>query len=130
MGSAWSKCSVTCGEGQQHRNARCWRMMAPGFDSTVHDNLCSGQSRPPLVKPCQEARCGPMWETSEWAEVNNILDHHQTAMSDLFYKMSDNYWKGRGRCRSIIMVSYRSMTLRLTDVFKIAVILCVYWDST
>ena len=69
VSSQWSSCSVSCGEGQQYRTVHCWRMMAPGFDSTVHDFLCSSLMKPVLSRSCKEADCGPLWETSEWGEV-------------------------------------------------------------
>lgn len=46
-------------------------MLAPGFDSTVYDDLCesAGLARPMERKACKNKACGPQWELSEWSEV-------------------------------------------------------------
>jgi len=69
--SRWSECSRTCGEGYQYRTVRCWKMLAPGFDSSVYDDLCesAGLARPIERKACKNKACGPQWELSEWSEV-------------------------------------------------------------
>ncbi|NXT11967.1 ATL2 protein, partial [Prunella fulvescens] len=68
--SRWSECSRTCGEGFQYRTVRCWKMLAPGFDSSVYDDLCeaAGLARPMERKACKNKACGPQWELSEWSE--------------------------------------------------------------
>ncbi|CAN0222780.1 unnamed protein product [Bubo scandiacus] len=68
--SRWSECSRTCGEGYQYRTVRCWKMLAPGFDSSVYDDLCesAGLARPMERKACKNKACGPQWELSEWSE--------------------------------------------------------------
>ncbi|XP_027724171.1 ADAMTS-like protein 2 [Vombatus ursinus] len=70
--SRWSECSRTCGEGHQSRTVRCWRMLAPGFDSSVYDELCvaAGLARPLEKKVCRNKACGPQWELSEWSECS------------------------------------------------------------
>ncbi|NXX48976.1 ATL2 protein, partial [Tricholaema leucomelas] len=70
--SRWSECSRTCGEGYQYRTVRCWKMLAPGFDSSVYDDLCesSGLARPMERKACKNKACGPQWELSEWSECS------------------------------------------------------------
>uniref|UniRef100_A0A8C9R5Z7 Si:ch211-267e7.3 n=1 Tax=Scleropages formosus TaxID=113540 RepID=A0A8C9R5Z7_SCLFO len=70
--SRWSECSRTCGEGHQFRTVRCWRMMAPGFDSTVYDELCRAAdlSKPMARKACRSQACGPQWEISAWSECS------------------------------------------------------------
>lgn len=75
VASTWGKCSVTCGEGQHSRNVHCWLMMAPGFDSTVHEYVCSSLKKPTVVKNCRQVECGPVWESSEWSEVRHIVSH-------------------------------------------------------
>lgn len=46
-------------------------MLAPGFDSSVYDDLCeaAGLARPMERKACKNKACGPQWELSEWSEV-------------------------------------------------------------
>uniref|UniRef100_A0A8B9QB90 PLAC domain-containing protein n=1 Tax=Apteryx owenii TaxID=8824 RepID=A0A8B9QB90_APTOW len=70
--SRWSECSRTCGEGYQYRTVRCWKMLAPGFDSSVYDDLCesAGLARPMERKACKNTACGPQWELSEWSECS------------------------------------------------------------
>ncbi|NXU96576.1 ATL2 protein, partial [Cettia cetti] len=70
--SRWSECSRTCGEGFQYRTVRCWRMLAPGLDSSVYDDLCeaAGLARPMERKACKNKACGPQWELSEWSECS------------------------------------------------------------
>ncbi|MGH0160899.1 UNVERIFIED_CONTAM: hypothetical protein FKN15_010407 [Acipenser sinensis] len=70
--SRWSECSRTCGEGYQFRTVRCWKMMAPGFDSSVYDDLCEAAElqRPMERKMCRNKGCGPQWEISEWSECS------------------------------------------------------------
>uniref|UniRef100_A0A8C0VJ02 ADAMTS-like protein 2 n=1 Tax=Cyanistes caeruleus TaxID=156563 RepID=A0A8C0VJ02_CYACU len=70
--SRWSECSRTCGEGFQYRTVRCWKMLAPGFDSSVYDDLCEavGLARPMERKACKNKACGPQWELSEWSECS------------------------------------------------------------
>lgn len=72
--SRWSECSRTCGEGYQYRTVRCWKMLAPGFDSSVYDDLCesAGLARPMERKACKNKACGPQWELSEWSEVGSL----------------------------------------------------------
>uniref|UniRef100_A0A8D2JEU5 PLAC domain-containing protein n=1 Tax=Varanus komodoensis TaxID=61221 RepID=A0A8D2JEU5_VARKO len=70
--SRWSECSRTCSEGSQFRTVRCWKMLAPGFDSSVYDDLCesAGLARPMERKSCKSKACGPQWELSEWSECS------------------------------------------------------------
>nr|XP_009932938.1 PREDICTED: ADAMTS-like protein 2 [Opisthocomus hoazin] len=68
--SSWSECSRTCGEGYQFRIVRCWKMISPGFDSSVYSDLCESAdiTRPDERKVCKNPACGPQWEMSEWSE--------------------------------------------------------------
>ena len=69
--SSWSECSRTCGEGYQFRIVRCWKMLSPGFDSSVYSDLCEAAEavRPEERKTCRGPACGPQWEMSQWSEV-------------------------------------------------------------
>ncbi|XP_033614893.1 ADAMTS-like protein 2 [Fukomys damarensis] len=62
--SSWSECSRTCGEGYQSRIVRCWKMLSPGFDSSVYSDLCEAAEavRPEERKTCRNPACGPQWE--------------------------------------------------------------------
>uniref|UniRef100_A0A8B9LPB9 ADAMTS-like 2 n=1 Tax=Astyanax mexicanus TaxID=7994 RepID=A0A8B9LPB9_ASTMX len=68
--SSWSECSRTCGEGFQFRLVRCWKMIAPGLDSSVYSDLCTDAEleRPPERRLCKSPTCGPQWEVAEWLE--------------------------------------------------------------
>uniref|UniRef100_A0A8C1CWW8 ADAMTS-like 2 n=1 Tax=Cyprinus carpio carpio TaxID=630221 RepID=A0A8C1CWW8_CYPCA len=68
--SSWSECSRTCGEGFQFRLVRCWKMLAPGLDSSVYSDLCieAQLERPPERRACKSPTCGPQWEVAEWSE--------------------------------------------------------------
>ncbi|XP_053549090.1 ADAMTS-like protein 2 [Bombina bombina] len=70
--SGWSECSRTCGQGVQVRSVRCWKMLAPGLDSSVYDEQCEGSQvpKPPQRKVCKNKSCGPQWESSEWSECS------------------------------------------------------------
>ncbi|NWV84930.1 ATL2 protein, partial [Dasyornis broadbenti] len=70
--SSWSECSRTCGEGYQFRIVRCWKMISPGFDSSVYSDLCESAdiARPDERKVCKNPACGPQWEMSEWSECS------------------------------------------------------------
>lgn len=70
--SSWSECSRTCGEGYQFRIVRCWKMLSPGFDSSVYSDLCEAAEavRPEERKTCHSPACGPQWEMSAWSEVS------------------------------------------------------------
>ncbi|XP_060630427.2 ADAMTS-like protein 2 isoform X1 [Anolis sagrei] len=70
--SRWSECSRTCSEGYQYRTVRCWKMLAPGFDSSVYDDMCESieLTRPMERKQCKNKPCGPQWELSEWSECS------------------------------------------------------------
>lgn len=46
--------------------------MAPGFDSSVYDELCLAAElqKPMARKACKSKSCGPQWEISDWSEVS------------------------------------------------------------
>ncbi|XP_051962929.1 ADAMTS-like protein 2 isoform X2 [Xyrauchen texanus] len=68
--SSWSECSRTCGEGFQFRLVRCWKILAPGLDSSVYSDLCTEAQleRPQERRACKSPTCGPQWEVAEWSE--------------------------------------------------------------
>lgn len=68
----WSVCSRSCDLGEQFRSVRCWRMLAPGFDSSVHDYLCPPEETPISTRKCNEIPCGPQWEMSPWSECSSL----------------------------------------------------------
>ncbi|XP_056385973.1 ADAMTS-like protein 2 isoform X2 [Hyla sarda] len=70
--SGWSECSKSCGQGVQVRSVRCWKMLAPGLDSSVYDEQCESAQlpKPPQKKVCKNKPCGPQWEFSDWSECS------------------------------------------------------------
>ncbi|XP_072017601.1 ADAMTS-like protein 2 [Amphiura filiformis] len=67
----WSECSRTCGQGVNFRTIHCWRMIAPGLDSSINNDLCNSTEAPPATKPCKDLEsCGPQWQTSDWSECS------------------------------------------------------------
>ncbi|XP_062938647.1 ADAMTS-like protein 2 [Cynocephalus volans] len=83
--SSWSECSRTCGEGYQSRIVRCWKMLSPGFDSSVYSDLCEATLavRPEERKTCQNPVCGPQWEMSAWSECRAKCGEHSVVTRDI-----------------------------------------------
>uniref|UniRef100_H0VBN1 ADAMTS like 2 n=1 Tax=Cavia porcellus TaxID=10141 RepID=H0VBN1_CAVPO len=83
--SSWSECSRTCGEGYQSRIVRCWKMLSPGFDSSVYSDLCEAAEavRPEERKPCRNPACGPQWEMSEWSECTARCGERSVVTRDI-----------------------------------------------
>ena len=75
LASGWGICSVTCGEGRQFRNIHCWQTLEAGFHSSVHSSLCASLVLPSSVRSCRQIDCGPLWEMSEWSQVNMERAH-------------------------------------------------------
>lgn len=83
--SSWSECSRTCGEGYQSRIVRCWKMLSPGFDSSVYSDLCEAAEavRPEERKTCRNPACGPQWEMSEWSECTARCGERSVVTRDI-----------------------------------------------
>ncbi|KAF6326877.1 ADAMTS like 2 [Rhinolophus ferrumequinum] len=83
--SSWSECSRTCGEGHQFRIVRCWKMLSPGFDSSVYSDLCEAAEavRPEERKTCRNPACGPQWEMSEWSECTAKCGERSVVTRDI-----------------------------------------------
>ncbi|EOB05939.1 ADAMTS-like protein 2, partial [Anas platyrhynchos] len=83
--SSWSECSRTCGEGYQFRIVRCWKMISPGFDSSVYSDLCESAdiTRPDERKVCKNPACGPQWEMSEWSECSARCGERSVVTRDI-----------------------------------------------
>ncbi|KAM8802469.1 LOW QUALITY PROTEIN: ADAMTS-like protein 2 [Rhynchonycteris naso] len=83
--SSWSECSRTCGEGYQFRIVRCWKMLSPGFDSSVYSDLCEAAEavRPEERKTCRNPVCGPQWEMSEWSECTAKCGERSVVTRDI-----------------------------------------------
>ncbi|XP_019495009.1 PREDICTED: ADAMTS-like protein 2 isoform X3 [Hipposideros armiger] len=83
--SSWSECSRTCGEGFQFRIVRCWKMLSPGFDSSVYSDLCEAAEavRPEERKTCRNPACGPQWEMSEWSECTAKCGERSVVTRDI-----------------------------------------------
>ncbi|XP_003822488.3 ADAMTS-like protein 2 isoform X2 [Pan paniscus] len=83
--SSWSECSRTCGEGYQFRVVRCWKMLSPGFDSSVYSDLCEAAEavRPEERKTCRNPACGPQWEMSEWSECTAKCGERSVVTRDI-----------------------------------------------
>ncbi|NXC83344.1 ATL2 protein, partial [Cercotrichas coryphoeus] len=83
--SSWSECSRTCGEGFQFRIVRCWKMISPGFDSSVYSDLCESAdiARPDERKVCKNPACGPQWEMSEWSECSARCGERSVVTRDI-----------------------------------------------
>ncbi|XP_053137674.1 ADAMTS-like protein 2 isoform X2 [Hemicordylus capensis] len=83
--SSWSECSRTCGEGYQFRIVRCWKMISPGFDSSVYSDLCESAdiTRPEERKICKNPACGPQWEMSEWSECTARCGERSVVIRDI-----------------------------------------------
>uniref|UniRef100_A0A8D0CA45 ADAMTS like 2 n=1 Tax=Salvator merianae TaxID=96440 RepID=A0A8D0CA45_SALMN len=83
--SSWSECSRTCGEGYQFRIVRCWKMISPGFDSSVYNDLCESAdiTRPEERKVCKNPACGPQWEMSDWSECTAKCGERSVVSRDI-----------------------------------------------
>ncbi|XP_073083232.1 ADAMTS-like protein 3 isoform X4 [Manis javanica] len=56
--SAWSECSVSCGEGLHSRQVTCRRGRADGTVQVMPPRACTPKSRPPGRRPCSSRPCG------------------------------------------------------------------------
>eukprot|EP01029_Cantina_marsupialis_P030877 TRINITY_DN8579_c0_g1_i1.p2 TRINITY_DN8579_c0_g1~~TRINITY_DN8579_c0_g1_i1.p2 ORF type:complete len:660 (-),score=117.57 TRINITY_DN8579_c0_g1_i1:44-2023(-) len=62
--SEWSICSAQCGEGTQTRDISC------KMDGAVVAESRCVQSKPELVRVCEEAPCGT-WQIGNWSDCNS-----------------------------------------------------------
>ncbi|EFB22032.1 hypothetical protein PANDA_015887, partial [Ailuropoda melanoleuca] len=56
--SAWSECSVSCGEGFHSRQVTCKRTKANGTMQVLSPRACAPQERPLGRRPCSSHPCG------------------------------------------------------------------------
>ncbi|XP_057350761.1 ADAMTS-like protein 3 isoform X6 [Manis pentadactyla] len=56
--SAWSECSVSCGEGLHSRQVTCRRGRADGTVQVMSPRACTPKSRPLGRRPCSTRPCG------------------------------------------------------------------------
>ncbi|XP_058521521.1 ADAMTS-like protein 3 [Ochotona princeps] len=56
--SAWSQCSVSCGEGFQSRQVMCKRTRANGTAQVMSLRACNSKDQPLGRKPCSSHPCG------------------------------------------------------------------------
>ncbi|XP_029775381.1 ADAMTS-like protein 2 isoform X2 [Suricata suricatta] len=99
--SSWSECSRTCGEGYQFRIVRCWKMLSPGFDSSVYSDLCEAAEavRPEERKTCRNPACGPQWEMSEWSECSGSCGQGRM-IRHVYCKTSDGRVVPESQCQT------------------------------
>ncbi|KFQ99300.1 ADAMTS-like 2, partial [Opisthocomus hoazin] len=100
--SSWSECSRTCGEGYQFRIVRCWKMISPGFDSSVYSDLCESAdiTRPDERKVCKNPACGPQWEMSEWSECSARCGERSVVTRDI--RCSEDEKPGENICTHLL----------------------------
>ncbi|CAI9731140.1 4 isoform X1 [Octopus vulgaris] len=65
----WSKCSLTCGEGQMTRQVECKQKYSKTFFKRVSASACLNQTRLITVKKCQNKPCS-QWEIKEWSKCS------------------------------------------------------------
>ncbi|KAJ3613135.1 hypothetical protein NHX12_019387 [Muraenolepis orangiensis] len=63
---SWSRCSVTCGEGQQTRDVTCVGSLG---GMALEETSCSKLLRPLAAQPCQKTPCPRLigWHVGDWA---------------------------------------------------------------
>ncbi|XP_033731908.1 ADAMTS-like protein 2 [Pecten maximus] len=93
----WAPCSRTCGGGESVRSVRCWQMLAPGFDSTVHAYLCNLRAEPMSSRRCGEIPCGPQWEVSQWQQCSTMCGNGFQTRHVKCSSGSDVYCSARSR---------------------------------
>ncbi|XP_077790786.1 A disintegrin and metalloproteinase with thrombospondin motifs 20 isoform X1 [Podarcis muralis] len=71
----WNECSVTCGEGVQHRDVYC-RLRGSG---RVDEVLCNYLMQPPNKRPCWLPACVQYhWLTDEWQDCSSSCQKRET----------------------------------------------------
>ncbi|XP_070177098.1 protein madd-4-like [Littorina saxatilis] len=88
----WSQCSthncVLEGQASQNRTSRC---TAERNASYVSDRLCDIALRPSVSRLCNNSRCVPMWNTSEWSACSADCGEEGLQM-----RMLTCIWEGTG----------------------------------
>ena len=69
-----SKCSTTCGGGEQKRDVMC---MASNRKKYVDSSKCEMSQKPAITQRCNVKTCpGPEWKAGEWEAVSgeSVMD--------------------------------------------------------
>ncbi|CAG5850450.1 unnamed protein product [Menidia menidia] len=70
MSGEWGPCSVTCGEGVQHREVSCVYHLQNSSVFHSQDQYCPG-GKPPAMQTCEGPSCSTVWQTSEWSKCSS-----------------------------------------------------------
>ena len=65
--SEWSDCDVLCGNGDQTRTVDCNQIDRDGIILKVDESYCPKDTRPELVRTCQQPDCVYVWTPTQWS---------------------------------------------------------------